>query len=117
MTGRPVRAIWARYRAVVLLVAGAALAAGLAFIISHLVDAKSETIEFEFYKLLVQALLIGAVGACLSAAIQEVRRRRDEDERRRVFRRESIESLLHDIEEDYRLIKRSRRMLRLELPI
>jgi hypothetical protein len=117
MSDRPVRALWARHRVVVLLVAAAILAAALAFIISRVVEAKPEAIAFEFYKLLIQALLIGAVGACLSAAIQEARRRQDQDERRRTFRREHVESLLHDIDEDYRLIKRSRRMLRLEFPI
>jgi hypothetical protein len=102
---------------VVLLVVGAVLAMALAFIVSRVAEARPNTISFEFYKLLIQALLLGAVGASLSAAIQEVRLRRDGDERRRTFRREHIESLLHDIDEDYRLIKRSRRMLQLELPI
>jgi hypothetical protein len=114
---QPGREIWARHRVAVLLVAGAMLAAALAFIISRLAEPRSGTIAFEFDKLLIQALLIGAVGGCLSAAIQEARRRQDQDERRRTFRREHVESLLHDIDEDYRLIKRSRRMLRLEVPI
>lgn len=117
MRDRSSRVLWDRYGVVILLVGGALVGVVLAYVIGNEGKPKSGTIKFEFYKLLVQALLIGAVGAFLSAAIQEDRRRREAEERLRGFSRDRIESILRDVDEDYRLIKRSRRMLRLESPI
>ena len=111
------RGLWDRYGVVIVLVAGALVAVALAYVIGSEAEADPGTIKFEFYKLLVQAVLIVAVGACLSAAIAEDRRRREVKERLRELSLDRVESILRDVDEDYRLIKRSRRMLRLESPI
>lgn len=117
MSDRSLRRSWAQHGIVFLLVAGAVLGVALALLIGRFADPDHDTIRFEAYRLLIQALLIGAVGAFLSSAIQEIRRGRENEERLREYKRERIESVLQDIDEDYRLIRRSRRMLRLESPI
>jgi hypothetical protein len=90
ISGRSLRATWTRHGVVVLLVVGAIVAVTLAYVVGRFANPDPATVSFEFYKLLIQALLIGAVGAFLSAAIQEDRRRREREERLRDFKRERI---------------------------
>lgn len=107
--------------------AGAAVCISVAVVIGLVAEPVADTLEYELWVLAIQALLIGALGALLGAAIQENRRnredrvrardaRRESEARLRDFQREQLTTALNDLALEYRLIKRSRRMLRLERP-
>jgi hypothetical protein len=87
-----------------------AVCVGLAF------DPVKDTLKYELWTLAIQALLLGAVGSLLGAVIQESRRKRDSRTALRDFQRKRLTNALDDLALEYRLIKRSRRMLRLERP-
>ncbi len=84
-----------------------------AFAVANYRPPASSTIQFEYRKLLVQFLLITAVGALIAVLFDRVKHRLDAAARRRQYTAQIITSILKDLDGVYRDVKLTRRLLRL----
>jgi hypothetical protein len=75
------------------------------------------TIEFELLKLIIQFLLIVALGAVVTIGVDAVRRRMDSEASQRQYEVDTLTSYLAQLDERYREVRRERRYMAIKIPM
>jgi hypothetical protein len=98
------------------------VAVGVAFFVAAVIlgtnfAPTNGTIEFELLKLIIQFLLIVALGAVVAVGVETVKRRMDSEASQRQYEVDTLTSLLAQLDEIYREVRRERRSLGLQIPM
>jgi hypothetical protein len=98
------------------------IAVGVAFLLAAVIIGTifaptNGTIEFELLKLIIQFLLIIALGAVVAVGVEVVKRRLESEASQRQYEVDTLTSLLAQLDELYREVRRERRSLGLQIPM
>jgi hypothetical protein len=85
----------------------------LAVLFGTIAAPRPDTIQFELRKLLIQFLVVTALGAVLALLVDRVKRRLDQAELERQYTAQAVGSLLDRLDGIYRHVKLTRRLMRL----